>query len=293
MKMRLPAYAKINLYLDIMEKRTDGFHDIKSIMHTVSLSDNIVAESFDCGDERTIILESDGDLPTDKNNLVWRAADRFFEYFHINRYKVRFQIEKNIPISAGLAGGSSDAAAAIKLLNKLYDVNASTDELCKIGAEIGSDVPFCILGGTCAAYGRGEKLEKIDSNARLRLLIANGGEGVSTPAAYKRADEIYNDSLKEDFGDINKVKLAIEKDDIKTLSKYAYNAFEEIVLPIHSEAANAKKIMLCNGAVHSMLCGSGPSVFGIFEDAASRDKAFDVLKESGYRVFACETQIES
>ena len=293
MILSLPAYAKINLYLDIMGKRIDGFHDIKSIMHLVSLCDTVSAERLPCIEEKSITIDTEAPIPCGSDNLVWRAAELFFEFFHIEKYRVRFKIDKKIPVAAGLAGGSSDAGAAIKLLDRLYDTHASLHELCEIGSEIGSDIPFCIMGGTCLTTGRGEILTQIENNLHMKFLIANGGKGISTPAAYKMADEFYkDDGLQKDFGDIGKVRHALEEGNLDDLSKYAYNTFESVIFTVHDKAAAAREIMLKGGAEKAMLCGSGPSVFGIFESEISRNRTYEALKSAGYRAFACETQMK-
>lgn len=286
--MRIPAYAKINLYLDVMEKRADGFHDIKSIMHSVSLCDYVSAEkNTACGNVISIACGS-LEIPSGEGNLVWRAAKAFFDNFGITDYNVSFNIEKNIPVSAGLAGGSTDAAAALKLLNELYGVGASTYELCEIGALIGSDVPFCIVGGTCLALGRGEELEYLPSSLKLNCVIAKAGEGVSTPAAYRRIDEKYGDTLSTDFGDLDSAVSAVADGDIGKMISAMYNTFESVVLDYHAEAAEAKRIMLsADGSLGAMLSGSGPSVFGVFEDAASAEKVKDELAALGYSAHVC------
>ena len=288
--MRIPAYAKINLYLDVMERREDGFHNIKSIMHRVSLCDYVSAEKNDLGGNVINITCGSLEIPSGEGNLVWRAAKAFFEHFRIDGYNVTFDIEKNIPVSAGLAGGSTDAAAALKLLNELYGTNASVYELCEIGALIGSDVPFCVVGGTCLALGRGEELEYLSSALDLTFVIAKAGEGVSTPAAYRRIDEKYGDSLSEDFGSLESAMRAVNNGDTQLLVRSMYNTFESVVLDYHAEASRAKKIMLsADGSVGAMLSGSGPSVFGIFKDTESAEKVKDTLASLGYSAHVCKS----
>ncbi len=287
--MKIPAYAKINLFLDVMEKREDGFHNIKSIMHRITLCDYLSCEKAD-GDENFInVTCPTADIPQGEENLVWRAAKLFFDTFGITDYKVDFVIEKHIPVAAGLAGGSADAAAALLLLNELYGINATTEKLCEIGAILGSDVPFCIDGVTSITTGRGEVMEKIDCRPDFIFVVCKGGEGISTPRAYRQIDEMFGDTLKEDFGDLSGAVDAVIAGDAKKLSKYAYNTFESVVLPIHAEAANAKKIMLENGAVLSMLSGSGPSVFGVFASAKEAECVSAMLTEAGYDSHVCRS----
>ncbi|MBQ8524552.1 MAG: 4-(cytidine 5'-diphospho)-2-C-methyl-D-erythritol kinase [Clostridia bacterium] len=288
--MRIPAYAKINLYLDVMEKRPDGFHNIKSIMHRVSLCDYVSAERH--ADEGKIITVScmDARIPSGEGNLVWKAADRFFKHFSIENYSVSFDIEKHIPVSGGLAGGSTDAAAALVLLNELYGTGASTYELCEIGALVGSDVPFCLVGGSCITLGRGEELEYLPSALKLDLVIAKGGDGVSTPAAYKRIDEMYGDTLSQDFGSLERAVSAVCNSDTVAIADAMYNTFESVVLPVHAEAAFAKSYMEdADGCVGAMLSGSGPSVFGIFNNKESAEAVCADLSAKGYEAHTCES----
>ncbi len=287
--MRIPAYAKINLFLDVMERREDGFHNIRSIMHQVSLCDYVSAELGDSTEKNISVECPSVEIPLGRDNLVWRAAEKFFDYFGIANYDVRFTIEKNIPVSAGLAGGSSDAAAAIILLNELYNTKASTTTLCEIGATLGSDIPFCIKGGTCLTTGRGEVLTDIASGLDLILVIAKGGEGVSTPAAYRKIDEKHGDSLSEPFGDLEAVMDAVGNGDVPKLVSNMYNTFEDVVITDHREAAAAKSIMLELGALGAMLSGSGPSVFGIFDSEDAAKKCADKLNSLGYSAHACRS----
>lgn len=287
--MRIPAYAKINLFLDVMEKREDGFHNIKSIMHRVTLCDYLSCEKA-LGDESFISVTCHkAEIPQGEGNLVWRAAKLFFDTFGITNYKVNFVIEKHIPMAAGLAGGSADAAAALLLLNELYNVNATTEKLCEIGAILGSDVPFCIDGVTSITTGRGEIMEKIDCRPDFIFVVAKGGEGISTPRAYRQIDEMYGDTLSDDFGDLNGAIDAVSAGDAQALAKYAYNTFESVVLPIHPEASAAKKTMLDNGAIFSMLSGSGPSVFGVFNTEEEAERVSSILKDAGYDSHVCRS----
>lgn len=287
--MRIPAYAKINLYLDVMERREDGFHNIKSIMHRVTLCDYVSARKLGEKGQSITVLCPSAEIPQGEGNLVWRAAKLFFDEFDITEYDVEFTVEKNIPVSAGLAGGSADAAAAIVLLNELYGVNAGADKLCEIGARLGSDIPFCIAGKTSLTTGRGEIMTPIDSALDLNFVIAKGGEGVSTPAAYRKIDELYENELARDFGDLDASLSAVKSGEIDALVKAMYNTFEDVVLPYHKEASEAKEYMLKNGALGAMLSGSGPSVFGIFsteEEAVTLAKALCTM---GYSAHACRS----
>ena len=288
--MRIPAFAKINLYLDVMEKRPDGFHNIKSIMHRVSLCDYVSAEKNNCGGNVINVNCGDAPIPSGEGNLVWKAANAFFARYGIDDYSVSFDIEKHIPVSGGLAGGSTDAAAALVLLNELYSVGASAYELCELGACIGSDVPFCVIGGSCITLGRGEKLESLPTSLKLKLVIAKGGEGVSTPAAYRRIDDMYGERLSDDFGSFEKAVSSVCSADADSLADAMYNTFESVVLDSHREAAFAKSFMESSaGCIKAMLSGSGPSVFGIFRDTESAIHVRDALAQRGYDAHVCES----
>lgn len=287
MYMRTEARAKINLYLDVGSVRDDGFHEIRSIMHETTLCDYVSCTGGASKDRRIKISVDDESIPTDERNLVWRAAEAFFRHFRIDGYDVTFEIEKNIPHSAGLAGGSADAAATILLLDRIFGCGASTAELCEIGAEIGSDVPFCIVGGTCAVEGRGEKLCHIDSALRFNFVIAKGGEGVSTPKAYSLIDDMNKGAAKLDERAYDEMKTAAMRADGEAVVSMMHNSFEAVVLPIRDEAAAAKRLMTEYGASRAMLSGSGPSVFGIFDSPEDADRAACELRLRGYAAHAC------
>lgn len=266
------APAKINLFLDVTAKRADGYHDIRSIMQTVDLCDTVTVESLDAASGVTdiILTCSDPTLPCNEKNLAHKAAVAFFGAVGMESYSCRIHIDKVIPMEAGLAGGSSDAAAVLRLLNELYGSPLSQDELCKTGASIGADVPFCIVGGTCLCEGIGEVLTQLPPMPDAHIVIARGGEGVSTPAAYCLVDERWNNDFSVSGGNIDKITSALSAGDLCGIVGGMYNIFEDVILPGHSVASRLKEIMLECGAVGAMMSGSGPSVFGIFlnkEDA--------------------------
>ena len=287
--MRSEAFAKINLYLDVMERRADGFHNIRSIMHRVTLSDFITVSEV-LGKKGSITVNCGGaPLPTGEENLVWKAAKRFFDYTKISDYSISINIEKHIPISACLAGGSADAAATLTALNEIFGTQLTNNELCDLGATIGSDVPFCISGRTSLAEERGEILTDIESELDIIFVIAKGGDGVSTPKAYGRIDEKFGDTLCEEFGNISGMLEAIGNGDVNEICACLYNTFEDVVLPIHKEASTAREIMLKNGAMAAMLSGSGPSVFGIFDNEEHAHSVCKILTELGYESYVCKS----
>jgi 4-diphosphocytidyl-2-C-methyl-D-erythritol kinase len=277
------AYAKINLYLDMVGKRDNGYHDILSIMQNISLCDTVTLDvSFE--DSTEIIVGCDApDIPVGSANIAYLAVQAFLERTRRTAH-VSVYIEKNIPSAAGMAGGSADAAAVLRGLNKIFDSPLTLDELCDIGAKIGADVPFCIVGGTCITEGIGERLEVcVGLNRNSIILAARGGEGVSTPAAYRDLDIMYND-FKKRTCDRKKFEVlisALKENDTDAVYGTMYNIFEDVVLGGHSLAGRLKSEMYACGAEFVMMSGSGPSIFGIFADLDSAKKAKSVVDAFG------------
>ena len=266
------AYAKINLHLNVTAKRQDGFHDIETVMQTVSLCDEL-AVSLAPSDRAEAHLSICGaDLPTDRGNIVTRAAELYLARSgKIGR--VDISLVKRIPVAAGLAGGSADAAATLRALNRLFNSHFSESELLALAVEIGSDVPFCLLGGRAVCRGRGELIEPVFSPTDLHFVIAIAdGEQVSTPAAFCALDEIYsnfNGSVKSDAPALNEF----------------YNIFENAVFPTCFKAEALKRRMIELGAIASLMSGSGPSVFGLFEDESTARAAVEIISKEGARAF--------
>lgn len=285
MKLTLNAPAKINLYLDVVSRRNNGYHDIESIMHTVSLSDVITVELTDS----EIKLSSNfPHVPTDERNIAYKAAKAFFERIGSDR-GANIHIEKHIPVSSGLAGGSTDAAATLKALNKLCGEPLTTEELLSLGGKLGADVPFCILGGCALCEGLGEIMTPLPALSNKILVITRGGEGVSTPKAYGMIDELYGEDVNRSHGDFEKAKTAITDNNFGALISASYNIFEEVILPVHTTAKKQKEILTENGAELVMMSGSGPSVFGFFKDTATANTAAAAIRKFGARAFVCNT----
>ena len=276
MKTREIAPAKINLYLDILGKRNDGFHDIETLMQSITLSDFIEIEYFDDGlAEVSLSIIGCDDILADESNLVIRAVRAFQSRIPFNG-SLSITLEKNIPVSAGLAGGSSDAAATLRALNKIFNNPLSLAELCDIASNLGSDVSFCLLGGTALCYGRGEKLIPLKNLAQLYLVIVKTKESVSTSEAYKLLDETYGDFKLPRFEDGREEILGkIKNGNVDQL----YNIFQT---PIFSKCAGAKKAMeklYSLGAKTALMSGSGPTVFGIFESKLSAENVIFAMKD--------------
>ena len=286
MRVTVKAPAKINLYLDVVSKRSDGYHDIKSIMHTVSLADIVTVENT--SDGQITLTSNFPHVPTDEKNIAYKAAKRFLETANI-KHGARIHIEKHIPVSSGLAGGSTDAAATLKGLNKIYNEPFSTQQLLELGATLGADVPFCILGGCAACEGLGEIMTPLPTINAKYVLVVRGGEGVSTPKAYGMIDEKYGEKVNCDHGSYDSVLTAVQTSDIGKLFTSAYNIFEEVILPIHSTAKKQKDILYDNGAEFCMMSGSGPALFAFFKDYITVNAAASAIRKFGAKAFICET----
>lgn len=285
------ANAKINLFLDVTAKRENGYHDIVSIMQTVSLCD-LVTVDFRPNIHTSVRMQASGNdrMPTDCRNLAWRAAELFLG--EVGRTgEVFIGIEKHIPMAAGLAGGSADAAAVLRGLNALCGKPLSVENLCNLGGRLGADVPFCIVGGSCLAQGVGERLEKCPSAPDSPLVVACKGEGVSTPWAYGKLDERYRQFVDGTaHAPLQPLLDALQTRNCAQTAKQLYNIFEEVVPAAHRDVELLKQSMREEGAVVSMMSGSGPSVFGMFEDAESASRACNRLKEMGAAAFVCHPQ---
>lgn len=285
------AYAKINLYLDVLSKRDDGFHEVKTVMHTVSLADEItvIVKESDRPMVRLTVL-GHPKLPTDSRNLAVKAAELFLSSTLI-RAEVNIRLVKRIPIAAGLAGGSSDAAAVLRALNKAFRRPLTEKRLLHLAAELGSDVPYCLIGGTALCYGRGENMQRLPDRLKLNLVIAVGKEYVSTPLAYAELDRLYSDFTVERSSDHESLYEAVcaSIQSGSTTDLKLYNIFENAIFKTCYEAENIKNSLLELGATHALMSGSGPSVYGIFNDKASAEKAKDALVNMGVNAYYAET----
>ena len=271
------AYAKINLFLDVIDRRADGFHSIRTIMQTISLSDTVTLAA-EASKYNSITLKIDGNnsLSSGCDNIVYKAAEAYLLRSGINA-DVNIRLLKSIPIGAGLGGGSADAAATLRALNTIFKA-FSFDELIEISGDIGSDVPFCLIGGTALCEGRGEVVNPLPLLPKMHFVVALGDERVSTPTAYARLDELYNGFDGESYVPR---RLNIEKDKPickSCLSKVLYNIFESTA---PSSALLLKERLLMLGAQAALMSGSGPSVFAVFDNAALASSARDALVSDG------------
>lgn len=282
------ANAKINLYLDVIARREDGFHDIRTVMHSVSLFDELTIK-YVPGATTNVRMVSDGVkyMPTDEKNLAVKAALLFLESAGIKAY-VEIRLEKRIPIAAGLAGGSSDAAAVLRGMNRLTGRYFSEKALYKLAEALGSDVPYCLYGKTALCEGRGERITKLPDTLSLNAVLAISGERVSTPSAYSKLDDLYSnfDGSRKTDGEKRLEFLIDELKSGEITERSLFNVFEEAVLADCERAAVIKRRMLELGARAALMSGSGPSVFGLFSDRESADAARDALRRDNITAYS-------
>lgn len=291
----LPAYAKINLFLDIIGVRSDGYHTITGVMHATRLCDHVTVSLVPPSTQTSpIVLTCDNpDLPTDQKNLGYRAAQAFLKANHWENtppMHIAIDIKKKIPAAAGMAGGSTDAAAVLRGLNILFEDPLDETTLQHVGLTLGADVPFCLVGGTQITQGIGECLTTLPHLPYCPMVLACGGEGVSTPHAYRALDEMYHgfdgSLYAPKTGKLETLLKALTQGDLNGVWSNAYNIFEDVVLPKHPTASMIKKIMQTNRATFAMMSGSGPSVFGIFETPTAAISVANTLKEMGISAWA-------
>ena len=264
--------AKLNLSLDVIEKRSDGYHNLRMIMQTIDLFDKITVDVSE-GDKIEICSDNEM-VPCDKTNTCYKAAKIFYDELGIKK-NVRIKIEKNIPSGAGMGGGSSDAAGILRALNTLENNPFLNEKLKELGKSVGADVPFCIEGGCCLCEGIGEILTRIEPMKDVFAVIAKPKFSVSTVWAYKnlKLDEITH------HPNIDKLVDGLKEGDYKSFEKNSGNVFEEVISREHPEIEDMKNKLKEFGAVYSLMTGSGPTVFGIFDDKKSAEKAEKYFKE--------------
>lgn len=285
--LTLSANAKINLTLDILGTREDGYHEVAMIMQEISLHDTLSMGKINQGISLTIAIEGQkGTLPADESNLCWKAAALVQKEYNLQE-GVEIHLTKRIPMAAGLAGGSADAAAVLKGMNHLFRLGMTEARLCELGARLGSDIPFCIMGGTMLATGRGEVLTRLPSFPRLSVVLAKPTVGVSTAWAYKTYDAGYDGP----HPDNEAMLAAIHGGDAHKAASLLCNVLEGVTETEHPVIADYKRLMMEHGAMASMMSGSGPTVFGLVREKQQAWHLADTLKkydgEAG--VFVAET----
>ncbi len=284
MEVKVRAYAKINLMLDILSRLENGYHDLFMIMQSVGLYDEVTVEKTETGKiEITCNVE---DIPCNEKNIAYKAAEAFLNNTDTENCGIKIHIEKKIPHAAGLAGGSADGAAVIVALDKLFSTELNEKQLIKIGAKVGADVPFCILGGTMLAQYTGTVLSHLPDLSEKYVIIVKPEQDVSTAKAYAAFDS----AERVRHLDTKNMLMAVINDDWKTVSDKVGNVFEQFIEV--TDRTVIKSIMRKYGCLCTCMSGSGPSVFGIFDCANKAEACLDELKKSFQDSFLCKTTTE-
>lgn len=281
------AFGKINLHLDVTGRQENGYHLVNNVMQTISLCDRLVLEETT---EERILVQCDREgVPTDERNIAVRAALLFYKHMGV-RGGLRIRIDKQIPMAAGMAGGSADGAAVLRGLNHMYGDPFDVATLCQMGAALGADVPFCVVGGTAFADGLGDRLHPFPSLPHCYLVCACEGEGVSTPWAYGLLDQLFDgftDPVRYTPKSVEPLREACARGDLAAVGQTMYNVFEEPVLSRRPVAARLLALLQSCSPIGVRMSGSGPSVFGIFLEQTEANAAAELLREKGYRAYLC------
>ena len=283
-KIQLKALAKINLGLDVLRRREDGYHEVKMIMQTIGLHDDLeIRKTKTPGIQVKTNLYY---LPTNENNLVYKAAKLLMDEFQIQD-GVSIQLKKRIPVAAGMAGGSSDGAAVLWGINQMYGLGLSMQALMERGVRLGADVPYCIQRGTALAEGIGEKLSVLPPMPKCTILIAKPGISVSTKFVYENLHA--NDLKPEQHPDVDSMIEAMRQKDLGLLCSRMGNVLETVTIPAYPVIDEIKKTMMDNGAIGSMMSGSGPTVFGIFDSPSAAKQAMKAVRAAKLAKQVCLT----
>lgn len=270
------AYAKINLGLDVLGKRADGYHELKMIMQTINLYDQL---TFRKTNEPGVTLNVNlSTLPCNENNLVVKAARAMIDAYQIQQ-GVQISLAKHIPIAAGMAGGSADAAATLKGMNELFDCGATADELMKLGVKLGADIPYCILEGTALSEGIGEILTPLPAMPSCHILIVKPNINVSTKYVYQNL-HLDNSTIHPD---VDGMVTAIEHGDLSGIISRLGNVLETVTVPKYPKVAEIKKEMIRLGALGTLMSGSGPTVFGVFKSYSIAKRCYESFKKGPYK----------
>lgn len=272
-KINVKALAKINLGLDVVRKREDGYHEVRMIMQTIHLYDQLLIEKTK---ERGIQITANLDfLPTDESNLIYKAAKLLQDTYEMKE-GVSVKLQKYIPIAAGMAGGSTDAAAVLYGMNELFHLGIKRQKLMELGVNIGADVPYCLMRGTALAEGIGEKLKSLPPVPKCPVLIAKPGIGVSTKYVYENLKLDEQTKHPNIYAQLD----AIRKHDLRGIAAHMGNLLETVTIPKYPVIDEIKRCMMENGALVSMMSGSGPTVFGLFEEERTAQEAYSQMRKS-------------
>ncbi len=287
----IKAPAKINLGLDVTGRRENGYHDVRMIMQSIDLCDDVEIRKTESGLTMDLVTEGvdRAFLTADKDNLCYKAAEAMMKKYGIES-GVHVKLTKRIPVAAGMAGGSTDAAAVIIGINRLFSIGASEQELMDLGVTLGADIPFCIMKGTALSEGIGEILTPVAPLPECRILIGKPECGVSTKEVYEALDALMDEG-KAHHPDIDAILRGLRSGDLYETASCFGNILQDVTVPKHPEIENIKDIMKEHGAVNAMMSGSGPTVFGIFDDDNKLSEALRALKESGLAKDVIETKV--
>lgn len=275
-RIQLKALAKINLGLDVLRRREDGYHEVKMIMQTISLHDDLEIRRIKTPEIQ--VKTNLYYLPTNENNLVYKAAKLLMDEFGIKE-GVAIQLKKRIPVAAGMAGGSTDGAAVLWGMNQMYGLGLSRQELMERGVKLGADVPYCVQRGTALAEGIGERLSVLPSMPKCTILIAKPGISVSTKFVYENLHA--NDLKSEQHPDVDRMIEAMKEKNLDLLCERMGNVLETVTIPAYPVIQEIKEHMMACGAAGAMMSGSGPTVFGIFHSPVQAKAAMKDLKVNG------------
>ena len=273
------AFAKINLTLDVLGKRDDGYHDLKSVMQAISIRDDVEID-VDTDMPWTLSCSMEG-IPQDASNLAWKAAEVFYQVTGLRTSGLAIRIEKRIPTQAGLGGGSADAAAVLRALNKHYGNPLSILALAEVGAQVGSDVPFCVICGTAMVEGRGERLRKLPDMPDCFFVVCKQDFSASTPELYKKLDE----SVIARRPDNQAMESALLSGDLERVSENIWNVFDPVVTKDHPEMNYIKSIFNTYGAIAYQMTGSGSAVYGIVTEFEHAAVICSMLKENYPQIY--------
>ena len=272
-KIELKAYGKINIGLDVIRKREDGYHDLDMIMQTVGVYDDVIISREDGTQTYEIEVSTDADiLPNDKGNLAFMAAKVLMEAYDI-KSKVKIHINKRIPIAGGMAGGSADCAAVLRGVNQLFQLGLTDEQLQEYGVKLGADVPYCIVGGTKRAQGIGEILTDLPTPPKCYVIIAKPDAFVSTKFVYSHI----RPAQIENHPDIDGIIESIKAGDLYGMCEKIANVMEDVTIPEYPIIQKVKDILKSNGVVNALMSGSGPTVFGIYDDEEKAKQSMDAL----------------
>lgn len=273
------AFAKLNLTLDVLGKREDGFHDLQSVMQTISIRDDVEID-VGTGKPWNLLCSVEG-IPTDERNLAWKAAKIYCDTMHFDPEGLEIRITKRIPSGAGMGGGSADAAAVLRALNRHYGEPLSIMALAELGAQVGSDVPFCVLGGTAMAEGRGERLRKLPDMPDCVLVVCKPEFSVSTPELYQKIDSVAIPMRPDNRA----MESALLTGDLEKVAQQVYNVFDPVVTNDHLELNYIKSICNSYGALAQQMTGSGSAVFAIMPSFEYAAVVCQMLKENYPQVY--------